>query len=324
MGFALKFIPTTATQLKRIKKRAKELRPLQTSLGHALDAAAKELGYDNYHHSVWCSSRPQAPNASRQADCADSQDALVQFAIRELPGILRNEMAVDLDQPDLRAIARESAGLQLSQLWVLHWARESDASYFDVAAADFREQQGNWTAAAQFHSRMQHDLAAATWRALLEDVNQAAFAELHLFSFMTVFAGHLSALNLPLSREDAAVSQKLAGLCNALLEAKTLEDAIEITEGPLGGAFMPYEMNVLPNGMIDEEHSSTYWSRIGSQVAASVAGHVSRLPFKILQEHLPLAGKERLPHTWLTNHPDPETHVRMVEASRARWLTREG
>jgi hypothetical protein len=57
----MKHIPTTATAIRKIKTLAKRLRDEQAiPLAHALDAAAREAGYEHFHHATTCATRTQS------------------------------------------------------------------------------------------------------------------------------------------------------------------------------------------------------------------------------------------------------------------------
>ena len=51
----MKFIPTTATAVEKLKRSAKNLRnETRTSLAVALESIAKSAGYDNWKHVTVC------------------------------------------------------------------------------------------------------------------------------------------------------------------------------------------------------------------------------------------------------------------------------
>jgi hypothetical protein len=64
-GTNMKHVPTTATAVSKIKKAAKALK-LAKGIEHsaALDAAARDAGYENFHHVTSCAAKTQAPARS--------------------------------------------------------------------------------------------------------------------------------------------------------------------------------------------------------------------------------------------------------------------
>lgn len=65
----MKLIPTTATAVQKLKSRAKELvRSSDASYQQALELAAKEAGYESWHHVRWCLEQSSHGNTSEPED----------------------------------------------------------------------------------------------------------------------------------------------------------------------------------------------------------------------------------------------------------------
>jgi hypothetical protein len=78
----MKHIPTTVTALRKIKAEAKRMREAQgISLARAQDAAARDAGYEHFHHVTACLAKTETPMPLRFAGLSQ-----LVFHIEEDPG----------------------------------------------------------------------------------------------------------------------------------------------------------------------------------------------------------------------------------------------
>lgn len=315
------FIPTTQTQLDRIKVRAKSLRNQFERLGNARDAAAKEMGFEDYHHAVHCASLTATQRAALRPDQTAASDPVIRLAIARLGDLLAGDAAVDLGNPRVRAAMRDFQGLQVAGLLAkASWA-ENPHGFFDEAVNDFNAfGSDEFPPTVRNIGETQRGKGFRLWAALMDDKHGATYQMLYAYAYMKVFGSYAAGL-AQMSRNDPAFpsGDKLLTVMQLLMERPSVDDALDFLHGP-ADELMPLDMNVSAHtGTMSTEHPSTWWSRIQAMVSVEMAGVCSILPFDLVAAQIASGATGKLPFTPLYSPISPNAREGYLEIAKLRW-----
>ncbi len=315
------FIPTTQTQLNRLKDRAKALRGQFERLGHARDAAAKELGYSDFHHAVHCAALTAAQRATTPQGCDTGDDRLLARAIERLRDLLTGDAAVDLNNPRVRTAMQDFQGLRVAGLLAKGQIAENPRAFFNDALIDFNVFHGEDFAPTISNSgALQRERGYRLWTALLDDLRSSTYHTLYCYAYMKVFASYAAGLGQMSPNDPAyAVSDKLLTVMQLVMECRGVDDALDIIQEK-ADELMPANMNVSARmSKMDMEHASSWWSRIQAMVSVEMAGVCSILPFDMIATQIASGAVGRLPFAPLYSPTSPALRKSYVDVARARW-----
>ena len=314
------FIPTTQTQLDRLKRRAKDLRGQFDRLGHARDAAAKELGYSDFHHAVHCAALTAAQRAA-SPKCPDFEDRLTARAIERLVDMLTGDPAIDLGNTRVRAAMQDFQGLRVAGLLAKGWIAENPRAFFNDALIDFDLFHGeDFPPTIPNTGAQQRERGYRLWAALLDEQHGSTYHTLYCYAYMKVFAGYDAGL-CQMSRGDPvyAVNGRLLTVMQLVMERRGVDDALDLIQ-ELADELMPSDMNVsVRTGEMDTEHMSSWWSRIQAKVSIEMAGVCSILPFDMIATQLASGAVGRLPFALLYSPTSSAIRKSYVAEAMARW-----
>lgn len=274
-SLALKKIPTTATAVLKIKDRARHLRDQHSSLGHARDAAAKEAGYDDYHHVTICAKESQAsPKSFEGVD-------FVRSALHVLPALIEADPMYTKSLKQAHYDLNHSFGIDFldDRLKTIH--RQGGNEYFRAACSDYFEHLkiSGFTVTADA-AVLSKDLSLVyqTWEALLDPKHQDLHRTLLNHSYVKVLAGHLSGIEGSPSAIHKETSHSLILTLQALAHCSNQEQLSEFGANVASG-LLPRNMNIsIHTGAEDYSEPSTYWSRISSSISVEMAGFFGTFP----------------------------------------------
>jgi hypothetical protein len=317
------FIPTTQTQLDRIKVRAKTLRSQFERLGNARDAVAKEMGYMDYHHAVHCASLTAIQRSAPHLGQAADGDPVITLAIARLRDLLTGDAAVDLGNPRVRAAMQDFQGLRVASLLAkASWA-ENPQGFFDDAVDDFNAfGSEDFPPTVSNSGPAQRKQGFRLWAALMDDKHSATYQMLYAYAYLKVF-GNYAAWIAQTPRNDAAfpVGDKLLTVMQQVMERRGVDETLDFLHGP-ADELMPLDMNVSTHtGSMDLEHASTWWSRIQAMVSVEMAGVCSILPFDLLAAQIASGATGKLPFALLYSPRSPEHRESFLEVAKLRWST---
>lgn len=318
----MQFIPTTQTQLDRLKDRAKSLRNQYDRLGHARDAAAKEMGYTDYHHAIHCASLTAAQSSVAAVGLGTGDLRQIDLAIDRLAELLAGDPAVDLSNPGVRAAMQRFQGLRTASLLAKAWFTERPRTFFRDALHDFDAFGGDeFPPTVANKSPAQRDQAHRLWTALLDDRRSAAFHLLYSYAYMKQFACYAAGLQKMRPGDPVySVNERLLVVMQAVIESRDADEALDYIQGA-ADELMPREMNIsIHTGAEDYERPSTWWSRIQAGVAIQMAGVCSILPFDLLAAHLVKGATGKLPFTPLYTPTAPAIRDSYLRLAKERWM----
>lgn len=313
----MKYIATTATQLDQIKSRAKVLRPHFERLGHARDAAARESGFEDYHHAHWCALESARGTSRRE----DRHLGLATYAISRLPEMLRRDPALNLDHPPVKQMLSKSGGLEIvrQELQPIHL--NGGREYFRAAVHDYLQMVPDFAPSVEYHHSEQMLVADSVWESLLRGDQAGSYDLLSGFAALKVLAGYMAFIEgVPASEASKQETRKLAALVHGLLAARSTDEAVELVF-ERGDVLMPREMNIsIHTGKEDYEEPSSYWTRIAAAISIEMAGTISNLPFGLLQNQLDTQHLGApVPFFTMLMPTDSQLRRRYLEAARSRF-----
>lgn len=318
----MKFIPTTLTQLNKIKDRAKELRPQFERLGHARDVAAREAGYDDFHHAFRCAAghgRRLTGVGTHQSIA--SETAIINLVLSRLEEVLVSDPAVDLRNPRVLAAMNDRQGLRTAALLTKAVHLAYGETYYAAALKDYNALATQGFPPANLNTSSDNRATApALWQALQSEENAPAFHLLYSYCYIRIFSGYASWLNTadPGDAGRGTVEQLLY-VMQVLMERSDADEALDFLHGP-ADELMPLEANrSVHTGQLDTDDRSTWWSRIQGAVSIEMVGTCSILPYAGLRKYIADGSNGRLPFALLYTPQDAKLLERYTVAARARW-----
>lgn len=316
------FIPTTQTQLDRLKDRAKCLRGQHDRLGHARDAAAREFGYSDYHHALHCATLTAGQRSSAAGIGVHAVDLRhIELAIEHLAEFLAGDPAVDLNNAVVRTCMETFEGLRTAGQLAKVWVTKTPEAFFVGAVRDFDAfGSDDFPPTVSNKNAAQRDAARLLWSALLEPQRSSAFHLLYCYCFIKVFASYAAGMRHMRRDEPVySVNRHLCEVMQTVMETSTASEALDYIHGPADD-LMPRAMNIdIHTGKEDYAVPSTWWSRVQAGVAINMAGTCSILPFTQISEYMTKGATGKMPFIPLYSPRDTALRESYVRTAKERW-----